>query len=284
MARLQLLQVASLWRHVESLSFGAGVKTLRSPRCSLQSSWSSSMQNPFQCLGVSFSTLQQQQQHVMMMTTMTFASHNHPNFLPLPLASRGLRPQEQQLLVGCLSVINYGQSNSWLTSRGLKFFFSTTTTLPADESSRQEEGGVVEEEKKKSSSTGGGAEIITAAAHNKKGMIDGAPKYSVVRINSDGSWLSLSLTSAQLVSACHRHFQNLMMLYEIVASSPPLVKLQLFTILLQVEFPSCLSVRTCLCLGTLYACRAYIHEISMYWQVGNLLFHKEPPLLSAITR
>jgi hypothetical protein len=198
MARLQLLQVASLWRHVESLSFGAGVKTLRSPRCSLQSSWSSSMQNPFQCLGVSFSTLQQQQQHVMMMTTMTFASHNHPNFLPLPLASRGLRPQEQQLLVGCLSVINYGQSNSWLTSRGLKFFFSTTTTLPADESSRQEEGGVVEEEKKKSSSTGGGAEIITAAAHNKKGMIDGAPKYSVVRINSDGSWLSLSLTSAQL--------------------------------------------------------------------------------------
>jgi hypothetical protein len=170
------------------------------------------MQNPFQCVGVSSSTQQQQQQqHVMMMTTMTFASHNHPKFLPLALASRGLRPQEQ-LLVGCLSVINYGQSNSWLTSQGLKFFFSTTTTFTGDESSRQEEGGVVEEEKKKSSSAGGGAEIITAAAHNKKGMMDGAPKYSVVRINSDGSWLSLSLTSAQLVSACHRHFQNLMML------------------------------------------------------------------------
>jgi hypothetical protein len=200
MARLQLLQVASLWRHVESLSFGAGVKTLRSPCSSLPSSWSSSMQNPFQCLGVSFSTLQQQQQQqqrVMMMTTMTFASHNHPNFLPLALASRGLRPQEQ-LLVGCLPVINYGQSNSWLTSQGLKFFFSSTTTLPADASSRQEEGGVVEVEKEKSSSTGGGAEINTAAAHNKKGMMDGAPKYSVVRINSDGSWLSLSLTSAQL--------------------------------------------------------------------------------------
>lgn len=188
------------------------MKTLRSPRSSLPSSWSSSMQNPFQCLGVSSTQQQQQQQHVMMMTTMTFASHNHPNFLPLALASRGLRPQEQQLLVGCLSVINYGQSNSWLTSQGLKFFFSTTTTLTADESSRQEEGGVVEEEKKKSSSAGGGAEIITAAAHNKKGMMDGAPKYSVVRINSDGSWFSLSLTSAQLVSACHRHFQNLMML------------------------------------------------------------------------
>jgi hypothetical protein len=284
MARLQLLQVANLWRHVESLSFGAGVKTLRSPCSSLPSSWSSSMQNPFQCLGVSFSTLQQQQQQrVMMMTTMTFASHNHPNFLPLALASRGLRPQEQ-LLVGCLPVINYGQSNSWLTSQGLKFFFSTTTTLPADASSRQEEGGVVEVEKEKSSSTGGGAEINTAAAHNKKGMMDGAPKYSVVRINSDGSWLSLSLTSAQLVSACHCHFQNLMMLQGIVVSSPPLVKLQLFTILLQVEFPSCLSVRMYLCLGTLYACRAYIHEILMYWQVGNLSFHKEPPLLSAITR
>ncbi|CAM6041927.1 unnamed protein product [Sphagnum compactum] len=155
MARLQLLQVASFWRH-------------------------------------------QQQHDVMMMTTMTFASHNQPNFLPLALTSRGLRPQEQQLLLGCLSVINYGQSNSWLTSRGLKFFFSTTTTLTADESSRQEEGGAVEEEKKKLSSAGAGAEIITAAAHNKKGMMDGAPKYSVVRINSDGSWLSLSLTSAQL--------------------------------------------------------------------------------------